>query len=295
MADWVTRPRGPEGRRRGDRRRDEPRQDVAGQRAAGDSGSVAGRRRGGHLARTWSSSTARPGRPAPATPACWRRCTLPAARADQLGLRRPRPARGRAAARVTSRSTPRSRCWNECPSWTLPASAAWSRCTANWPWRPSPRPPPWSSSWTPRPRSPAASSTSCKRVGDRVETVVFALTKTDQYRGWRQVLDADQALLAEHAPRFADATFYPVSSRMFEHGRPGPEPRRRRHAPRTLRHLRPADRAAGTGHGPRRNAGRGQRPARAVHRAGRAGNPPRTREARAVRRRGRGRRPAGPP
>jgi dynamin family protein len=53
-------------------------------------------------------------------------------------------------------------------------------------------------------------------VGERVETVVFALSKVDQYRGWRQVLEADQALLAEHAPRFAGAAFHPVSSRMYE-------------------------------------------------------------------------------
>jgi Dynamin family len=53
-------------------------------------------------------------------------------------------------------------------------------------------------------------------VGERVETVVFALSKVDQYRGWRQVLEADQALLAEHAPRFAGATFYPVSARMYD-------------------------------------------------------------------------------
>lgn len=63
-----------------------------------------------------------------------------------------------------------------------------------------------------------------ERVGDRVETVVFALTKTDQYRGWRQVLDADRALLAEHAPRFADAPFHPVSSRMFDMAAQAPNP-----------------------------------------------------------------------
>ncbi|PRX47636.1 dynamin family protein [Prauserella shujinwangii] len=54
------------------------------------------------------------------------------------------------------------------------------------------------------------------RLADRVETVVFALAKTDQFRGWREILDADRELLAEHAPRFADATFHPVSARMFE-------------------------------------------------------------------------------
>ncbi|KFU79069.1 Dynamin family protein [Amycolatopsis lurida] len=53
-------------------------------------------------------------------------------------------------------------------------------------------------------------------MGERVETVLFALTKTDQFRGWREVLEADRRLLAEHAPRFADAVFHPVSARMFE-------------------------------------------------------------------------------
>lgn len=53
-------------------------------------------------------------------------------------------------------------------------------------------------------------------IADHVETVVFALTKTDQHRGWRQVLEADQRLLAEHAPRFAEAPIHPVSARMHE-------------------------------------------------------------------------------
>lgn len=53
-------------------------------------------------------------------------------------------------------------------------------------------------------------------VGERVETVVFALTKVDMFRGWREIMEADRALLAEHAPRFADAVFHPVSARMFE-------------------------------------------------------------------------------
>nr|WP_199440530.1 dynamin family protein [Umezawaea beigongshangensis] len=61
-------------------------------------------------------------------------------------------------------------------------------------------------------------------VGERVETVVFALAKTDQYRGWRQVLDANRALLAEHAPRFADAVFHPVSARLFEMAAKAPNP-----------------------------------------------------------------------
>ncbi|GLY67461.1 dynamin family protein [Amycolatopsis taiwanensis] len=55
-----------------------------------------------------------------------------------------------------------------------------------------------------------------RKMGDRVETVLFALSKTDQFRGWRTVLEADRELLSEHAPRFADAVFHPVSARMFE-------------------------------------------------------------------------------
>jgi predicted GTPase len=61
-------------------------------------------------------------------------------------------------------------------------------------------------------------------VGERVETIVFALSKVDQYRGWRQVLEADQALLAEHAPRFAGATFHPVSARMYDMAGKAPNP-----------------------------------------------------------------------
>ncbi|MFI0464782.1 dynamin family protein [Saccharopolyspora sp. 5N102] len=55
-----------------------------------------------------------------------------------------------------------------------------------------------------------------QKVAERVETVVFALAKTDQHRGWRQVLEADRKLLAEHAPRFADMPIFPVSARMQE-------------------------------------------------------------------------------
>lgn len=61
-------------------------------------------------------------------------------------------------------------------------------------------------------------------IGDRVETVLFALSKTDQYRGWRQVLEANKVLLAEHAPRFADAPLHPVSARMFEMAAKAPNP-----------------------------------------------------------------------
>lgn len=61
-----------------------------------------------------------------------------------------------------------------------------------------------------------------RRVSGEVETVLFVLTKTDQFRGWRQVLEADQRLLAEHAPRFAGAVIHPVSARLFEKGAEAP-------------------------------------------------------------------------
>ncbi|MGH4026811.1 MAG: dynamin family protein, partial [Pseudonocardiaceae bacterium] len=53
-------------------------------------------------------------------------------------------------------------------------------------------------------------------LGDRVETVLFALTKTDLHRGWRTILDADRELLARHSPRFAAAVLHPVSARLAE-------------------------------------------------------------------------------
>lgn len=56
------------------------------------------------------------------------------------------------------------------------------------------------------------------KVADRVETVVFALTKTDQHRGWREVLEGNRVLLREHAPRFADVPLHPVSPRLYELG-----------------------------------------------------------------------------
>ncbi|ASU80505.1 dynamin [Actinopolyspora erythraea] len=53
-------------------------------------------------------------------------------------------------------------------------------------------------------------------VSNRVETVLFVLTKTDRHRGWRRILEEDRQLLAEHAPRFAEVPIYPVSARMAE-------------------------------------------------------------------------------
>jgi hypothetical protein len=50
------------------------------------------------------------------------------------------------------------------------------------------------------------------RAAGRVDTVVFALTRTEAHRGWRTVLEADRALVAEHVPRLARAPWFPVSA-----------------------------------------------------------------------------------
>jgi hypothetical protein len=62
-------------------------------------------------------------------------------------------------------------------------------------------------------------------AAERVDTVHFVITKTDAFRGWRQIVDADRALLATHAPRFADATFHPVSARLAQAAATQADPR----------------------------------------------------------------------
>lgn len=53
-------------------------------------------------------------------------------------------------------------------------------------------------------------------ASDRVDAVVFALTKIDAYPGWRRILDDNRALLHAHAPRFAAAPWFPVSATLAE-------------------------------------------------------------------------------
>jgi hypothetical protein len=50
----------------------------------------------------------------------------------------------------------------------------------------------------------------------RVDAVVFALTKVDAFGGWRRIAEDNRALLRAHAPRFADAPWFPVSARLAE-------------------------------------------------------------------------------
>ena len=59
-------------------------------------------------------------------------------------------------------------------------------------------------------------------AGERVDTVVFALTKVDAYPGWRRIRDDNRTLLRAHAPRFADAPWFPVSARLAELALTGP-------------------------------------------------------------------------
>jgi Dynamin family len=53
-------------------------------------------------------------------------------------------------------------------------------------------------------------------ASERVDAVVFALTKVDAYPGWRRIAEDNQALLRAYAPRFAGAAWYPVSARLAE-------------------------------------------------------------------------------
>lgn len=49
-------------------------------------------------------------------------------------------------------------------------------------------------------------------LGAAVDSVVFALTKTDVNQNWRQVRDRNAQLLAIHTPRFARVTIHPVAT-----------------------------------------------------------------------------------
>lgn len=51
------------------------------------------------------------------------------------------------------------------------------------------------------------------RATERIATVLFVLTQTDKYGNWRQILERNRALLAEHAERYAAAPWFAVSSR----------------------------------------------------------------------------------
>ena len=53
-------------------------------------------------------------------------------------------------------------------------------------------------------------------AAERVNHVVFALTKVDAYPGWRQIAEDNRALLRAHAPRFAAAGWFGVSARLAE-------------------------------------------------------------------------------
>jgi hypothetical protein len=50
----------------------------------------------------------------------------------------------------------------------------------------------------------------------RVNLVVFALTKTDAYPGWRTILADNRGQLQAHAPRFGSAPWFPVSAQLAQ-------------------------------------------------------------------------------
>ncbi|WFE29292.1 dynamin family protein [Solwaraspora sp. WMMD791] len=52
-----------------------------------------------------------------------------------------------------------------------------------------------------------------ERASSRVDTVLFVLTKIDMYDAWPQILQRNQELLRQHAPRYGSAPWFAVSSR----------------------------------------------------------------------------------
>ncbi|MEJ2888562.1 dynamin family protein [Actinomycetospora aeridis] len=52
-----------------------------------------------------------------------------------------------------------------------------------------------------------------ERATERIATVAFALTKIDQFPAWDEVRARNVELIARHAPRYADAPWFGVSSR----------------------------------------------------------------------------------
>ena len=53
-------------------------------------------------------------------------------------------------------------------------------------------------------------------VTGRIATVLFVLTQTDKFPQWRQILDRNRELIAEHAPAHASAPWFAVSSLLRE-------------------------------------------------------------------------------
>jgi len=55
-----------------------------------------------------------------------------------------------------------------------------------------------------------------QRASERIHRVIFALTKVDAHRGWKQIMEDNRRILAEKTPRFADAPMLPVSSMLAQ-------------------------------------------------------------------------------
>ena len=67
------------------------------------------------------------------------------------------------------------------------------------------------------------------QAAERIEVVIFCVTKVDRFRSSREVVDDNRKLLAARAPRFAGSPILPVSSRLMAmarrtEGADGPDP-----------------------------------------------------------------------
>ena len=62
----------------------------------------------------------------------------------------------------------------------------------------------------------ASELTFLERASERIATVLIAVTKIDRFPDWRTVVTRDLAKVAEHAPRYSSAAWFPVSARLGE-------------------------------------------------------------------------------
>ncbi len=90
-----------------------------------------------------------------------------------------------------------------------------------------------------------------ERVSERLDSVIFALTKVDKWPGrWEGILERNRQELARLSPRYRDCVWLPVSSKDREEARAA-----RGDDPDWARYMRRAQRL----HGARRRAARGSR------------------------------------
>ncbi|MDL5158943.1 dynamin family protein [Actinomycetospora termitidis] len=62
----------------------------------------------------------------------------------------------------------------------------------------------------------ASELTFLERASERIATVLIAVTKIDRFVEWRTIVTRDLARVAEHAPRYSSAAWFPVSAKLSD-------------------------------------------------------------------------------